>query len=136
MTQDIGQRSPRSRGWWLWIGYWGCLFVVMHVPIETGGSPTIEHVTTIAHFAFYYLLTWLGGRYLLSTGRGTVAVLLTWAVVYAVYAAADEWLQQFVGRVMSLSDWLADLAGIALATVTLIRWRRPAPRSGHGESTR
>ena len=127
--------SVRSRRWWLWIGYWSCLFLVMHVPIETGGSAPIEHLSTIAHIALYCLLTFLGGRYLLSAGRGNVTALLFWGAVYVAYAAVDEWLQQFVGRVMSLSDWISDLTGISLATMTLIVWRRPAPRAKQGPST-
>ena len=74
----------------------------------------------IIHTAFYFVLTWLGGQCLFAPDRGaSIRTALGWAVVYALYAALDEWLQQFVGRTTSLSDWLWDLVGIAAATVIL-----------------
>jgi VanZ family protein len=48
-----------------------------------------------------------------------VTLLLFWAVVYCTYGALDEWLQQFVGRGMSLSDWVWDVIGVLVATATL-----------------
>ena len=137
---------PRSR--WLWIGYWAGLFVVMHVPIGAGGTAIVPHGDKIIHFGLYYLLTVLGGRHLLaSRQRAPVAVLLLWAAVYAVYAAADEWLQPFVGREMSLGDWIADVIGVALATLTITLRRRssepnqrlaphPSPQAKGGGRTR
>jgi VanZ family protein len=37
--------------------------------------------------------------------------------VYALYGVADELLQPLVGRSRSFWDWLADAAGVALATL-------------------
>ncbi len=129
---------PRSR--WLWIGYWAGLFVVMHVPLGGGGTALLPHGDKIIHFGLYYVLTMLGGRHLLaSRGRQRAAGFslrgyprglkpatrcLLWAAVYAVYAAADEWLQPFVGREMSLGDWIADVIGVASATLTITLRRR------------
>lgn len=36
-------------------------------------------------------------------------------ILSAGYAAADEWTQQFVGRVTTLDDFAANLLGVALA---------------------
>lgn len=36
-------------------------------------------------------------------------------ILAAGYAAADEWTQQFVGRVTTLDDFAANLLGVALA---------------------
>ena len=126
-------RRARTRG--LWIGYWACLFVVTHVPLAHTGSMALHHGDKVIHVGLYYLLTRLGGRHYLSTGSGvSVAVLLTWAAVYAAYAALDELLQPFVGRTMSLGDWVADAAGIAIATLALALRGRRAGLSGHEDT--
>ncbi|MGB2987347.1 MAG: VanZ family protein [Phycisphaerae bacterium] len=117
-------RQPRQtiRSPWLWIGYWIGLFIATHVPLAGRGLVTVEHGDKLIHFAVYFLLTWLGGRHLLATGRHRAfSTLLIWAAIYALYAAVDEWLQSFVGRTMSLHDWLADLAGIVAASFVLAR---------------
>ena len=76
----------------------------------------------------YFLLAWLGGRYLFVAGQTpSTPRLIAYAGLFAGYAAFDEWLQQFVGRTMSLGDWLADVAGIILATFWLICRRRSTP---------
>ena len=68
----------------------------------------------------------LGGRYLrLAHDPVSAARLVAWVGVYAAYGAVDEWLQSHVGRTMSVGDWLADVAGVAIATGVLIYRRRP-----------
>ncbi len=125
MTLDEKHRSKMLRSLWLWVGYWVALFAATHVPIPARGVIPVRHGDKIIHFALYFLLTRLGGRYLHATGRRvSVVLLITWGVIYAAYAGLDEWLQQFVGRTMNLSDWLFDAAGIAAATVTLAAGRR------------
>ena len=108
----------------------------MHVRLGTGGSSTIEHVSPVAHIGLYALLTWLGGRYLLSTDRRISTVLLVWMLIYAAYAAFDEWLQQFVGRTTSLADWLADLVGIVSATLLLFWYGRRKTSSLHAPGSK
>ncbi len=98
----------------------------MHVP--TGGVNLIPmpHGDWLIHFALYGLLAWLGGRSILAGNRsGARRALLRWAVIYAVYAALDEWLQSFVGRTASVGDWLCDVGGIAAVSAMLI-FRRPS----------
>ncbi len=142
------KRHPRwPRSGWVWIGYWVSLFVVMHVPVEGGGPTLVPHGDKIIHFGLYYLLARLGGRHQLAArrrqraagfslrghprGLKPAAHCLLWAVVYAAYAALDEWLQPFVGRTMSLGDWIADLIGISLATLTIALQRRSAEPTEH-----
>jgi VanZ family protein len=106
----------------------------MHVPVFGKGPVTVEHADKVAHFAAYFLLVWLGGRRLSQTARlRLVFMLIVWAVIYALYAGMDEWLQSYVGRTMSLYDWFADLAGIIVATALVAFVRlRAAPTSGSG----
>ncbi len=94
------------------------LFVVMHIRITRPASATIEHGDKVIHFGLYLMLVVLGTRHLRArVGGVSLAALLAWAVVYAAYGALDEWLQQFVDRSMSFHDWLADFAGVIVATV-------------------
>ncbi len=126
----------RPRSVWrfrLWIGYWVALLVAAHVPVAGRGAIPIRHGDKILHFGLYFLLTWLGGRYVLAASRrSALVILLVWAAVYAAYGVADEGLQQFVGRTTSLSDWWADLAGIVAATAVLLLGRRSSALSEHG----
>jgi VanZ family protein len=104
----------------------------MHIPIRGPVPRVVPHGDKVIHFVAYCLLAWLGGRHQLATRRSrSVAVLIMWAAAYAAYATADEWLQSFVGRTMSLGDWLADLLGVTVATVVLALGRRPSGLSEH-----
>ena len=118
--------AVRSRRLWMWVGYWVCLFVVMHVPMAGTGAPTVPHADKVAHILLYFILAGLGGRYLMAIGRASTREMITWAVGYAAYAALDEWLQPFVHRSMSLGDWVADVVGVAGATILILLLRRRA----------
>ncbi len=113
----------------VWVGYWIALFVATHVPDTGTGTMGFEHADKAAHFATYFLLAWLGGRYLCSglpggeTRPNAARTLWVWAAVYCAYGGADEWLQRFVSRTPSLGDWLADSTGIVGATLWLTWWR-------------
>ena len=117
----------------VWVGYWIALFVATHVPDTGTGTMGVDHADKVVHVAMYYLLVWLGGRYLYpGLGRGlpcpnAARTLWVWAAVYCAYGGADEWLQQFVSRTPSLGDWVADSAGIIGATLWLT-WSRPTRR--------
>ena len=99
-------------------------------------SVRIRHGDKLLHFAAYFFLAYLGGRYLLSAGRGaSVATFVAWAGVYALYGALDEILQPVVERTMSLGDWLFDLAGVAAATLWLVLRRQRTGLSEPGGRT-
>lgn len=105
----------------MWIAYWCALFVVMHIPMGGTSPIPMRHGDKLIHFALYALLAWLGGRRIASSDRPDVRrALLRWAVIYAIYAALDEWLQSFVGRTASVVDWLCDVGGIASVTAILV----------------
>jgi VanZ family protein len=119
---------PRSkqRLWlWLWLVYWLGLFILMHVPVSGLRRLSFNNADKIIHFVLYFLLTYLGGRYLSAIGRARSTMsLIGYACMYAAYGAFDEWLQQYTHRTMDLYDWLTDAAGITLATLLLALQRR------------
>lgn len=81
----------------------------------------IIHATAYALMA---LLFWNSGRYRLAVNRSfTSAHLAVVSVVFcALFGAGDEWHQSFVaGRDASIFDWLADLFGACLLTLTLYK---------------
>lgn len=97
----------------------------MHVPTAGLRRLSFNHADNIIHLVLYYILVWLGGRYLFATGRVvSIAKLVGYAGIYGLYAAFEEWSQQFVGRSMSFGDWLTDAVGISLATLWLVLRRR------------
>jgi VanZ family protein len=127
---------PR-RPWWLhpltllWIGCWAGLFVITHVPVPKG-VPVARGMDKVIHLVAYFALATLGGRAAVSRGvHVTPRWIVTWTVVYAVYAVLDEALQglSLVNRSASLTDWLADVAGLLLAAALL--WMYPNPTRGN-----
>ena len=101
------------------------MFVVTHIPVGVPKGVRIPHADKAIHFGMFFLLTWIGGKRLVSaTGLLAGGALAAWAAVYAAYALLDEWLQPLVGRSMTLGDWLADAAGIVAATLLLMLIRR------------
>ena len=120
MTQHLNPRRRSKQYLLLWLGYWLCLFIVMHIPASSLRPLRFHYADKIIHFVLYFLLVWLGGRYFFVAGRAvSIAKLVAFAGIYGLYAAFEEWSQQFVRRTPSLSDWLADFAGISLATLWL-----------------
>ncbi|MCH7813044.1 MAG: VanZ family protein [Planctomycetes bacterium] len=107
--------------WWLWVGYWILLGVVMHLPRPPGGFLVRRIGDVVAHGAVYFLLAMLGGWSALRRGRRLDAAWgLTWLAIYTVYGAADELLQPLSNRSCEFSDWLGDLAGAGLAQLVLV----------------
>jgi len=92
-----------------------------------------NYADKIIHLVLYFLLAWLGGRYFFVAGRAvSIAKLVAFAGIYGLYAAFEEWSQKFVGRTMSLGDWLTDAVGILLATLLLALQRRSNTDPGPG----
>ena len=97
----------------------------MHVPTASLRPLRFNYADKTIHLVLYFLLVWLGGRYFFVAGRQvSIAKLVAFAGIYGLYAAFEEWSQQFVHRTMSLGDWLTDVAGIILATLLLALRRR------------
>jgi len=118
MHADGQQHGHVPTSLWVWIGYWACLFVVMHRPLPGAAKLPIPGVDKVAHFVLYAVLVLLGGWHARRVGRRlTVSRLLAWSAMYAAYGAVDEWLQPLVGRTASVGDWAADAAGIVAGTL-------------------
>ena len=77
-----------------------------------------RHSDKLVHFCAYFILAWLGGRRRIATHR--FRHLAVWVVIYAIYAAFDEWLQPYSGRSLELGDWIADVCGVVAASVWLL----------------
>ena len=88
---------------WVWLGYWFALFIATHTPMARGLIPGCQ-TDKIIHFVVYYFLTALSAWARTGVGRRSGRRDLAWAGVFLAYGAADEWLQSFVGRTMSLGD--------------------------------
>ncbi|UCE58333.1 MAG: VanZ family protein [Phycisphaerales bacterium] len=116
----------------LWIGYWLVLFIITHRRFESAPDFVPPGGDKAIHFLLYFVLAWLGWRYLRSAGRSiTLSKLMLWFAIYVAYAAFDEWLQQFVGRHASVTDWAADVAGCLVATLVLARRGQSRTLSEH-----
>ena len=115
----VAPRHPHRYVTIAWLAYWCALFVVMHVPVE-GGVRLPRMSGKVIHFGLYFALTLLGGyRYWtgpLPSRRGLIA----WCGVYVVFAALDEWTQQFCRRDASVGDFAANVAGVMCATGVLL----------------
>jgi VanZ family protein len=114
----------------VWLVYWACLFISTHIPIPRS-APQIRHGDKVAHFAAYFGLTILGAWRLSSKKQLSIKMLAAWAGLYCLYGLADEFLQPFVGRSLSIWDWLADVLGVALATLA-VSWFWRAELSERG----
>jgi VanZ family protein len=102
---------------------WLTLFVLTHIPRVPSLGPVTEHDKTAHLVAFAVLAFILATTWQLNAGELSLAQL-GWAwVLLMLYAALDEWTQQFVGRQASVADWLADLIGAA-AGLSLFFWFR------------
>ena len=122
-----------SRRWEVWYrralpAYWVFLFCVTHFPNLRLDLPLPE-TDLWAHFVAFGLLGFLFWRFVESYQRPVSARLFQAALPgLVVYAAFDEYLQQFVGRSTAFTDWLADVAGLAVVLIALEYLRRRALR--------
>jgi VanZ family protein len=90
--------------------------------------PVFPGADKIVHFTLYAILALLVHRAVASSvARST---LLGIALGLVLFAAADEWHQQYIpGRGVDAADWLADVAGIGagLLIAESARRRRESP---------
>jgi VanZ family protein len=109
------------------------LFVLTHIPIPKR-APHIRLSDKVIHCVAYFVLAMLGGRAALKRGRAlTWRWIAVWTAVYALYGAADEGLQAFVGRNCDALDWLFDVLGVGLAMAILALYGAPARRADSHE---
>jgi len=120
---------PKQDRPWIWqlalAGYWLALLVGTHVPREFPALPR-EGADKWVHVVAFAVLGWLVAEtWQRSAGRLNAAHLRAAWLVIALYAAADELTQPFVGRYASATDGLADVAGAALGLALFAYWRGP-----------
>lgn len=95
--------------------YLAAIFVLSSIPALTAPGPEFSLKDELAHFGEYFILgvllfRWLGWE--ISPMRWATFAFLV--AVCATVGALDEIYQGYVpGRVMSIYDWLADIAGAA-----------------------
>jgi VanZ family protein len=113
------------RAWWAALAWAAVILVATSIP--GGDLPrAFPGADKLVHLALYAPLGVLVGRALRTSGRGAnlAAVTVLWAGGLALFAAADEWHQDYIpGRSSDRIDWLADVvastAGLVLATTSL-----------------
>ncbi len=102
--------------------FWIYLFCITHFPklrIDVG----FHSIDKLLHVAFFGLLAFLFWRFA-ETFRKPSPRLAWLALAWiGAYAAADEWLQGYVGRSADIVDWTADMIGVA-AMLGVLEWRR------------
>ena len=113
---------------------WGIIiFIASSIPNLAQPMPFFPHIDKVAHFFEYGILAYLMSRaiHYSSMHPGLIWSLVLSLVFCAVFGAGDEIHQLFIpGRIESISDFAADLAGIFCAlTVFYIRHGRRNPVS-------
>jgi len=98
----------------LWIG--GFIVVALFSLKPNLGPPGEYHVDVVLHLATYFFLAYLPFSIPIKTLRRTLMI-----ATLAVFGAGSEFLQHFMpGRTTSLSDGVANMAGVGVAL--LIVW--------------
>ncbi|MFQ5806151.1 MAG: VanZ family protein [Phycisphaerae bacterium] len=112
------------------------MFCATHFPRPKlpGQIPSEDKLVHFVAFGVLAFLFWRGAE---SFKRKLSNHFVLFVVVgLIVFSAVDEYLQQFVNRGTSLADWLANLAGIAVALIPLELRRRSAGPSPIAERDR
>jgi len=113
-------------GSWRSVAAWAVLILVATtVPVTdfVTRAPTLW-LDKFVHGGLYLVLGWLVGAALCAAGRRGVAAWLVGLPALAVFAFLDEAHQRWLpGRVTSLGDWVADVAGATIGlTLGMILW--------------
>jgi len=124
---ELIQVSRRAAGI-LFVMYLCMAFVLTHLPgnnlPQMGISQWIPDADKFAHAGLYFVLAGLMAnclRFRLHSNR--VIVLITMGIL-AIYAAFDEWSQQFSPlRSPDFFDFIADMIGASLGVSTFAIWR-------------
>ena len=111
---------------WLLPALWAAFILVMtSIPgalLPRVGAPGLDK---LVHFACYGVLGWSMFRALALRG-GPLRGALFVAGAIAIFAALDEWHQQFIpGRSADAADWVADVSGASLGLAVAAAARRP-----------
>lgn len=111
-----------NAGRWLPPALWAALILILtsipSPPTAPGGVP---HLDKVVHFLLYGGLGWLVVRALRTRRPKALVIAL---LVLAVFAALDEWHQQFFARDPAILDWIADVVGASAGMLAALRVRR------------
>lgn len=112
----------RMRYWlplWLWIA---AILLVSSIPGPAIAKVGVSFEDKVAHFLEYGILGLLAGRWeRLQYGHGRLRAGLSALALGVAVATLDELYQGLIpGRVQSLTDWTADLAGVGVGTITSV----------------
>lgn len=111
--------------------YWIFLFCVLHFP-RLNVPAAVPAPDKWLHFVAFGLLAFLLWRFAETFEPRLPAGFVGLAALgLMLYAALDEYSQQFVGRGTELGDFVADAAGI-IVVLGALEWRR---RATHKVST-
>ena len=94
---------------------WMGAFVLTHIP--AGRMPRTHISDKTLHTVGYAALALALLGVLAARGVGRARQLLIAAVALPLYAAMDELTQPLVNRHASMTDWLADLLGVAVGMI-------------------
>ncbi|WP_338748234.1 VanZ family protein [Janibacter alittae] len=119
--------EPRSARWVAPVGVWlllGLQLVVLYTPSAPGPPAPIPHADKVVHVLVFAAPVLVAGL----ARRGWWSLL---AVAGALHAPVSEVVQHLVlpGRSGDLRDVVADLIGVAAASIAVSLWfRRPRGR--------
>jgi len=107
--------------------FWLLLFVATHIPLKpdknhppNGRDDKVQHCVAYAGLAF--LLCTAGA----IDGRFRRALVPNVLIVLVAYAAADEWLQQYIPyREGDFKDWIADMLGTGIGLSAFLLFGEP-----------
>jgi len=100
--------------------YWIGIFILTHIPI-----PKVVYKAEVSdktlHFVAYLIFTFLFWAALSPNKKINWHKKTIWWVipVLITYGAIDEWLQQYVGRSTDLTDFFANMKGVATGIILL-----------------
>jgi len=112
-------------------------FILLLTSIPGSDIPHVSFMSfrdsdKLVHGTMYAIFAFLAVRSLIRAGRPLRQAVLVVMLGIAIFAALDEWHQQFIpGRSMDVLDWLADISGATIGTLAAtmasrVRERREA----------
>ena len=101
-------------------------FILLLTSIPGSDLPHVSFLSfhssdKVVHGTMYGIFAWLATRSLVRSGRPLRQAVLIVLLGIALFAALDEWHQQFIpGRSMDVFDWLADISGATIGTLAAV----------------
>lgn len=119
-----GAAGARHRRWWPVLTWVAVILVITSWPNPPVPGSAPAGLDKLVHFTMYGVLGGLVARAVdLRSGRRFAIALVS----IALFAAADEWHQEWIpDRGADVRDWLADVAGAAAGVVAMTRRARLA----------